>query len=99
MSAWKCGNPTGKFNPDAPGGTYNQFLIVPEGYNEGWIKIWRILNFIPSKNKITEEKKIEIINDVNNTQLEDKEIAKYMIETTSSEELNKIISTIKNLKK
>lgn len=100
MSVVMCGNPTGKYNPDAPGGTYNQILIVPEGYNEGWIKIWEILNFIPSKNKITEEQKIEIINDVNNTQLEEKEIAKYMIETTSSEELNnKIISTIKKLKK
>ena len=95
MSVWKCGNHTGKYNPDAPGGTHNQILIVPKGYNEGWIKIWEIYNFIPS----TEEQKTEIINDVNNTQLEEKEIAKYMIETTSSEELNNIISTIKKLKK
>ena len=99
MSVWKCCNPKGKINPNAPVGTYNQFLVVPKGYNEGWIKIWKILNLIPSKKKITEQQQEEIINDINNRVLEEIEIAKYMIDTTSSEELSKIITTIKNLKK
>ena len=99
MSSWKSDNPTGEINPNIPSGTYNQFLVVPKGYNERWIKIWKIFNFIPSKNQITEKQQQEIINDINNTVLEEIEIAKYLIDTTSSEELSKIITTVKNLKK
>ena len=98
MSTWKCGNPSGKWNKDSPGGNHNWINIQPEGYYEGWIEIWKVLNDILPNDKITSEQERTIRNSIDKVGLEEKQIAKFVIAEYDTETIKKSIMTIKEKK-
>ena len=96
-SAWILDNPNGKYNEQGHGAaSVNAFLMEPKGYIEGWIKIWKVLNGYKSDYILSEDKVIEITHGVREIPIEERQIAKHILQ---SEEITVITESLNEIRK
>ena len=97
-STWILDNPNGKFNHQNGGaGSVNHFIIEPEGYIDGWLLIWKTLNGC-EEIILSEKEKMQFINDLRTTSIEDRQIAAQLILNENSTKIDENLNTIRELK-
>jgi len=92
-------NPNGKYNEQRhSAGSVNAILIEPQGYIEGWIKIWKVLNGYKGDYILSEDKVIEITQGVRQIPVEERQIAKHIFQSEEISVIAKILNEIRKLK-
>ena len=98
-SAWILDNPNGKFNDlGHSAGSVNAILMEPKGYIEGWIKIWKVLNGYKGDYILSEDKVIEITLGVREIPIEERQIAKHILQSEEISVITECLNVIRKLK-